>query len=46
MSLVNVLVTSAGVMSAVNIIKSLRIQREIKLNIIATDIDPYATGYR
>ncbi len=40
----NILVTSAGVMSAVNIIKSLRLQQEIKINIIATDVDPYAPG--
>ena len=40
----NILVTSAGVMSAINIIKSLKIQQEIKINIIATDSDPYAPG--
>lgn len=31
-------------MSAVNVIKSLRVQQEIEINIIATDIDPYAPG--
>ena len=31
-------------MSAINVIKSLRIQHEMDINIIATDIDPYAPG--
>jgi len=44
MTTVSVLVTSAGVESAVNIIKSLRIQTEIKIRIIATDINVFASG--
>ena len=39
-----VLVTSAGVASAVNVIKSLRLQSEIALSIIAVDADKLATG--
>lgn len=41
---VTVLVTSAGVASAVSIIKSLRMQNEYKVKVIASDADPYAAG--
>ena len=41
---INVLITSAGVMSAVNIIKSLKLQKEINVEIVATDVDKYAAG--
>ena len=41
---INILVTSSGVMSAVNVIKSLRLQNEYDLNIIAIDMDEYAPG--
>ena len=40
----NVLVTSAGVMSAVNIIKSLQIQNDYNITIIAIDMDKTAPG--
>jgi len=40
----NILVTSAGVMSAVSIIKSLRYQKEFEVEIISTDADNYAPG--
>ncbi len=39
-----VLVTSAGVESAVNIIKSLRLQSELVVEIIAFDVDRFASG--
>ncbi|WP_406656588.1 ATP-grasp domain-containing protein [Methanolobus sp. ZRKC2] len=39
-----VLVTSAGVSSAINIIKSLKLQNEFKISIIATDLDELAPG--
>jgi len=42
--MIKVLVTSAGVMSAVNIIKALKIQSEINIHIIASDMDLYAPG--
>jgi carbamoyl-phosphate synthase large subunit len=41
---VTVLVTSAGVASAVNVMKSLRLQREIDVAIVATDADKFAAG--
>jgi len=41
---INVLVTSAGVMSGVNVIKSLRLQKELEVYIVATDVDRYAPG--
>ena len=41
---INILVTSSGVMSAVNVIKSLRLQNEYDLKIIAIDMDEYAPG--
>lgn len=44
MSKISVLVTSAGVASAVNVIKSLRIQNELDLSIIAIDVDNLASG--
>ena len=40
----NILVTSAGVMSAINVIKSLHLQDEYDVNIIAIDVDKYASG--
>tara|TARA_B100000315_G_scaffold177191_1_gene165752 strand:+ start:75 stop:1052 length:978 start_codon:yes stop_codon:yes gene_type:complete len=42
--MIKVLVTSAGVMSAVNIIKALKLQSEINIHIIASDMDLYAPG--
>ena len=44
MKKINVLVTSAGVMSAINVIKSLQLQRDYEIHILATDVDPYAPG--
>lgn len=41
---VNVLITSAGVASAVNVIKSLRLQKEFSIAICAVDMDPLAPG--
>lgn len=41
---VNVLVTSAGIASAVNVIKSLRLQSDIPVSIIAVDKDKLASG--
>ena len=41
---INVLVISAGVMSGINIIKSLRLQKELEIYIVATDVDRYAPG--
>jgi carbamoyl-phosphate synthase large subunit len=44
MKTVNVLVTSAGVSSALNVIKSLRLQNEFSVSICAVDMDPLAPG--
>lgn len=44
MDKISVLVTSAGVSSAVNVIKSLRLQSEFNISIIAVDIDKLAAG--
>ena len=44
MKTVNVLVTSAGVASALNVIKSLRLQKEFPVSICALDMDPLAPG--
>jgi carbamoyl-phosphate synthase large subunit len=44
MNKINVLVTSAGVASAINIIKSLRLQREFQVYIVAVDVDKLAAG--
>ena len=44
MKRINVLVSSAGVASAVNVIKSLRLQQEFDVGIIAADSDPTAPG--
>tara|TARA_Y100000741_G_scaffold361825_1_gene346480 strand:- start:1638 stop:2603 length:966 start_codon:yes stop_codon:yes gene_type:complete len=44
MNPINILITSAGVMSAVNIIKSMRMQNDIEFNIIANDIDSLSPG--
>jgi carbamoyl-phosphate synthase large subunit len=41
---ITVLVTSAGVASAVNIIKSFRLQKELDIEIIAADVDKLAAG--
>ena len=43
-SKVKVLVTSAGTASAVSVIKALRQQEELSLEIYATDMDPLAAG--
>lgn len=43
---VNVIVTSAGVASAINVIKGLRRQTEIPVRIIGVDADPMAVGLR
>ncbi len=42
--MISVLVTSAGVASAVNIIKALRLQEELNISIIAVDCDRLAAG--
>jgi len=44
--MLNVMITSAGTASAVNVIKSLRKQNEFDINIIAIDNDPLASGLR
>lgn len=44
MGKITVLVTSAGVESAVNIIKSLRLQKELDVEILAFDVDRFASG--
>lgn len=44
MDKISVLVTSAGVSSAVNVIKSLRLQSEFNISIIAVDVDKLAAG--
>lgn len=44
MNNINVLITSAGVASAINIIKSLRLQKEFNITIITTDVDELAAG--
>ena len=41
---VNVLVTSAGTASAMNVIKALRMQQEYTVHILAVDADPTAPG--
>ena len=41
---INVLITSAGVSSAVNVIKALRLQKEFSISIIASDADELASG--
>jgi len=41
---IKILVTSAGVMSAVNVIKSLKYQKEYDIIIVASDTDSYASG--
>lgn len=42
--MIKILVTSAGVMSAVNIIKALKAQTQLKIHIFAIDMDSYAPG--
>lgn len=44
MKMVNILVTSAGVASALNVIKSLRLQKVFPVSICAVDMDPLAPG--
>ena len=44
MEKINVLFTSAGVASAVNVIKSLRLQSDIPVSVIAIDMDALAPG--
>ncbi len=41
---INALITSAGVASAVNVIKSLRLQEEFDVSLVAIDMDPMAAG--
>lgn len=41
-----VLITSAGVGSAINVIKSLRLQRQLSITLIAIDTDKLAPGLR
>jgi carbamoyl-phosphate synthase large subunit len=41
---VNVLVTSAGTASAINVIKALRLQQDYAVRILAVDADPTAAG--
>ena len=43
-SKITVLVTSAGVASAVNVIRALKMQDEIPVHIIAIDQNPLASG--
>jgi len=40
-----ILITSAGSTNGVNVIKALKLQKEINLSLIATDIDPLAAGF-
>lgn len=40
----NVLVTSAGTASAINVIKALRLQQDYPIHILAVDADPTAAG--
>ena len=42
---VKVLITSAGSTNGVNVIKALKEQKEIKLSLIAVDINPLAAGF-
>ncbi len=42
---IKVLITSAGSTNGVNVIKALREQKEIKLSLIAVDMNPLAAGF-
>ena len=42
---VKILITSAGSTNGVNVIKALREQKEIKLSLIAVDMNPLAAGF-
>ncbi|MFX0196956.1 MAG: ATP-grasp domain-containing protein [Candidatus Hodarchaeota archaeon] len=44
MTTINTLITSVGVTTATTIIKALKTQKEVPIRIIATDMDPLASG--
>lgn len=46
MDAITVLVTSSGTSSAINVIKSLKLQTEFNISIIAVDVDNLAAGLR
>ena len=41
---VTIIVTSAGTASAISVIRGLKMQNEIKVNVVAVDLDPLAAG--
>jgi len=46
MEKINVLISSAGSTPAISVIKALRKQKELDINIIAVDMDEYSAGFK